>query len=172
MVCAALAAPPTDAAKAVADTLHKQALEAARAGDWDAAFPLWDEAQARHQLWKYPFNQASGYNHKKRWLAGWRACERAWRYGVPHSRKKLMETTQKKAHDALLKNHALVEITVFPASARVIVGGNQISPPWRVWLRGAKSEIEVSAPGHISQRVTIDHPIGKRTIREVRLEAL
>lgn len=168
-----LLAPPTsdapDDAKATAEKLHKQALEHARGGDWEAAFPLWDEAQRRHQVWKYPFNQASGYAHLKRWLAAWRACVKAQRFGVPPERTALVDGLRKRVEGELFQGFALVEVRVTPPNATIRVAGDPFENPWSGWMADPRSTVTVEADGYEARQVVIDHPIGKRTVREVTL---
>ena len=168
VAAAARSAPPTDPATK-AERIHGTALREAGAGRWDSALELWEAALALNPVWKYAFNQASGYAFLKRFTEAFGACERTRALGVPDNHAIAVSKTCDRVSAELLKTHALVELRVEPEGASVTRDGQPWAAPYRQWSDQGSSKLRVAHPGFEPQEQVWEHPIGQRAVLDIRL---
>lgn len=169
----ALAAPclgaPPDPNIERAQKLHEQALQKARRGDWESAFVLWEAAEALSPDWRYAMNQAAGRMKRQEWLLAWQATDRARRHGVPADKSEAVSSMTAQIEAKLLRDHALLELTITPPQARIRIDGEVLSGSLAVWRKKPTSRLRVEHPGYEAVEIEWRHPIGTRNARAVTL---
>ena len=168
----ALAKPPVQN-PALAEKLHKEAVEAGKRGKWEQAVERWVAAEAVHAHWKYAFNLASSLAHLQRWLPAWHASQRARRLGVPEEHLVTLEAIEERVTTELAVTHAWIEIRIEPPDARISRDGVPWPEAGGVWVpAGRDAKVEVSRKGYRPQRFELVAAAGTRVKRTVTLQAL
>ncbi len=131
-----------------AEQLSAQARADWKAGRYDDAIANFRAAEKLFPAGKYAFNVAFALAQRKRPLEAWAALERAEKLGMEARYAPRVERLRASLSKAILVDHAKIEVTVTPSSARVVRNGAVWSAPRRLWTKDSSSRIEVSAPGY------------------------
>jgi hypothetical protein len=155
---------PVDAGR-----LYQEGNRAAKRQQWSLALSRWAAAEGIDARWQYAYNQATVLRFLGRLDEAWAACERARDYGVPIPRQAEVDAELRRIETALLRDHALLRLSVEPPDAEVLLDGQPFSPPRRAAVTRAESRLVVRREGFLAVDEAWSHPVGAAATRTVRL---
>ncbi len=166
----ALAVEPPSPEALGAAQLNAQARQDWKAGRHDQAIIKFQASEKLFPTGKYAFNVAYALAQRQRSVAAWAALDRAEKHGVEAKYRSRVVKLRTSLLETLLKTHARLELQVAPKSAVVRRNGDLWSAPNDAWTRDGSSQLQISAPGYVTQTVTWAHPVGTTHKRSIRLE--
>ncbi len=104
------------------------------------------------------------------WPEAWEATERAVGYGVEARHREAFEALRAQIHEAMLVDHAWLEVSVSPDTAEVWRAGELWPAPRGEWVAPGSTDIRAEAPGHAPVTRRVVHAAGEVHRVDVALE--